>query len=503
MRAARARCPRRIWVAAALAAAALLGLPPGAGAAGEARDATPAALPPVPPVAAVGPPAPLRPSAIVLVTVDTLRADRVSFGGYRLPTTPFLDRLAGEGVTFESSYATSSWTPPTMASIFTGVPPMTHGVVSGQIVGTEAVRQPVLPDSLGTIAEHAARLGFRTLGVASNRHLSIDLGFAQGFDRYFDPPAFIGGTAVNEEARRLLRAEYGEDWKAAWHGAPLFLWLHYFDPHDPYLPYDPWIAEHAPKAIVRGEKSPARLVMAELKLRFPKPDAALAEVIRPIYDSEIRRTDELLATLWSELAPDGNVLFILTADHGEEMGERGQLGHSHSLHDELVRVPLLFWWPRGIPGGVRVRQPVSAIDILPTVLDLLGEPVPASLPGRSLAPLWRSPHGGGAAPSFPPVFLELHPPKPFRWAVVEGRWKLIVDPAKPGAAELYDLERDPGERANLAAREPATVERLRDLFRAWARRNPRAADQRTRDRLDPELRKELEALGYLGAKPPR
>jgi arylsulfatase A-like enzyme len=101
-----------------------------------------------------------------------------------------------------------------------------------------------------------------------------------------------------------------------------------------------------------------------------------------------------------------------------------------------------------------------------------------------------------------PVFLELAPPKPFRWAVVDGDRKLIVDPATPSTPELYDLKADPGERSNLAAREPAEVERLRDLLRAWARRNPRAPDQRTRDRLDDDLRKELEALGYLGGTPP-
>ncbi len=452
--------------------------------------------------AAAEPPAAPRPSAIILVTVDTLRADRVSFDGYRLPTTPFLDRLAREGVTFERSYATSSWTPPTMASIFTGVPPMTHGVVSGEIIDARAVRQPVLPESLSTIAELVGSLGFRTLGVASNRHLALDLGFGQGFDRYFDPPSFIGATVVNVQVRKLLAAEFGPDWARSWRSRPLFLWLHYFDPHDPYIPYDPWMAQHAPGIDVHDPLSPARLVMADLKQSFPRPDAALAEAIRPLYDSEIRRTDQLLSDLWGELKPDDNVLFIFTADHGEEMVDHGNLGHSHSLYDELVRVPLLFWWPRGLPAGVRIGQPVSALDILPTILDLLGQGAPASLAGRSLAALWRSAPEGSAGAEKRPVFLELEPPKPFRWAVVDGDRKLIVDPATPAAPELYDLKNDPGEKVNLAAREPEEVERLRAELRAWARKNPRAPDQRTRDRVDDELRKQLEALGYLGPTAP-
>ncbi len=464
-----------------------------------------------PPCSAAAPGAPpepttpgaaLRPSAIVLVTVDALRADRVAFDGYRLPTTPFLDRLAREGVVFDRAYATSSWTPPTMASIFTGVPPMTHGVVSGEIIESRAVRQPVLPESLSTIAELVRQDGFRTLGVASNRHLALDLGFGQGFDRYFDPPTFLNAPVVNDKARQLLTAEYGADWRSSWHGQPLFLWLHYFDPHDPYFPYAPWIAAQAPGADADGPRSPAHLVMRDLRQRFPQPDAALAEAIRPFYDSEIRRTDQLLADLWKELAPDGNVLFIFTADHGEEIVDHGGLGHSQSLYDELTRIPLFFWWPRGLPGGVRIAQPVSALDILPTILDLLGRPAPAALAGRSLVPLWRGAAAGEMGADRRPVFLELAPPKPFRWAVVDGDRKLIIDPASRATPELYDLASDPGEKVNLAEREPAEVERLRAELRTWARKNPRAPDQRTRDRVDENLRKELEALGYLGSTPP-
>ena len=461
----------------------------------QARDADgPVALPGTSSGTPVAPPIP---SAIVLVTVDTLRADRVSFGGYRLPTTPFLDRLASEGVVFERAYATSSWTPPTMASIFTGVPPMTHGVVSGEIAESRALRQPVLPESLLTIAELASMSGFRTLGVASNRHLATDLGFAQGFDRYFDPPSFLGGSAVNDQVRRLLGEEFGADWKRDWRRRPLFLWLHYFDPHDPYIPFEPWMEAHAPGAVTRGPASPARTVMRELKVRFPKPDAALAEAIRPLYDSEIRRTDDFLEVLWKEMAPDDNVLFVFTADHGEEIVDHGALGHSQSLYEELVHVPLFFWWPRGLPAGVRVAQPVSALDILPTVLELVGRPAPSTLAGRSLVPLWRA--AAGTPAETRPVFLELSPPKAFRWAVVDGNRKLIVDPTTPDSPELYDLVADPGELHNIAASAPVEVERLRGELRRWARKNPRAPDQRTRDRFDEELRKELEALGYLGA----
>lgn len=461
-------------------------------AAGSPDLAQGSAAPPAPPAAAAER-RPGAPSTIVLVTVDTLRADRLSYAGYSLPTTPFLDRVARQGVVFSRSYATSSWTPPTMASLFTGTYPTTHGVVSGEIAERRVLRQPVLPASLTTLAEAAKRAGYTTLGVASNRHLVRDLGFAQGFDRFFDPPDFRNGEAVNLEARRLLEEEFGPGWRALWRGRPVLLWVHYFDPHDPYLPYPPWLASHPPPAAASGEASPARLTMRELKRRYPTPDAALAEAIRPFYDGEVHRLDALVAALWRDLGLTDDTLFVLTADHGEEIVDHGGLGHSQSLYEELVRVPLLLHWPRSLPSGVRIDTPVSAVDLLPTLLDLVGSEVPPTLPGRSLAPFWR-----GAAAEPRPVFLELHPPKPQRLALVEGTWKLIVDPADRDHAELYDLVRDPGETKNLAAAESDRLRAMRERLRAWRRALPLAPDREIRESEDPGLIEQLKALGYLG-----
>ncbi len=441
------------------------------------------------------------PRAIVFVTVDTLRADTLSHAGYPLPTTPFLDRIASEGISFSRAYSTSSWTPPTMASIFTGMYPSTHGVVSGEISERRILRQPILPESLTTIAEAAKRTGYTTLGVASNRHLAKELGFAQGFDRFYDPPSFEDGATVNAEARRLLAQEFGPDWPTAWRSRPLLLWLHYFDPHDPYVPYPPWLARFPSQAPSRGALSPARTTMRELKRRFPTPDADLARAIRPFYDGEVHRTDRLIESLWNELAPDDDVLFVFTADHGEEIADHGGLGHSQSLYEELVRAPLLLHWPRGLPAGVRIETPVSLIDLLPTLLDLLGAAPEAALQGRSLTPLWR-PASAGELPTpspagHPPVFLELHPPKPLRLAMVEGSWKLIVDPADRDAVELYDLASDPGEVKNLATAERSRVAAMQESLRAWVRALPKAADTRILERSDEELIEQLKALGYL------
>lgn len=449
---------------------------------------------PATPVPAAAPAHPIAaPRTIVLVTVDTLRADTLSSAGYPLPTTPFLDRVARQGVVFDRSYATSSWTPPTMASLFTGTFPTTHGVVSGEIAERRVLRQPVLPASLTTLAEAAKRAGYATLGVASNRHLVRDLGFAQGFDHFFDPPDFRNGDAINLEARRLLVEAFGPGWRSLWRNRPLLLWVHYFDPHDPYVPFPPWLARHPAPAAPGGETFPARLTMREMKSRFPRPDAELARAIRPFYDGEVNRVDRLVEALWRDLGLSDDTLFVFTADHGEEIADHGALGHSHSLYEELVRVPLLFHWPRGLPAGVRIETPVSSVDLLPTLLDLIGAESLPALPGRSLAPLWRR---TDVAPR--PVFLELSPPKPYRLAVVDGSWKLIVDPGDRNAAELYELTSDPGETRNLAAAETERLRAMKDKLRAWRRALPLAPDREIRENRDQELIEQLRSLGYLG-----
>jgi len=432
------------------------------------------------------------PSAIVLVTIDTLRADTLSFAGYPLPTTPFLDRVAAQGVVFDRAYSTSSWTPPAMASIFTGAYPTTHGVVSGEISERRILRQPVLPESLLTIAEAAKRAGYATVGVASNRHLARALGFAQGFDRYFDPPDFRNGEAVNLEVARLFGEEFGPAWRTQWRTRPTLLWVHYFDPHDPYVPEPAWLSRFPSPAPPGSPQSPARLTMREIKRRFPNPDASLARAIRPYYDGEVHRTDRIVEKLWRELAPTDDTLLVVTADHGEEIVDHGGLGHSQSLYEELVRVPLLFCWPKALPHGSRIDTPVSVVDLLPTLLDLLGAEAPAALPGRSLAPLWR-----GDAAETRSVFLELNPPKPHRLAIVEGSWKLVVDPANRDASELFDLARDPGEARNLATSEPERLRAMRERLRAWRRSLPVAPDREIRESQDQELIEQLKALGYL------
>ena len=208
------------------------------------------------------------PSTIVLVTIDTLRADRVSFAGYGLPTTPFLDSLAKDGIVFSRGYAPSAWTPPSMASLFTSVYPTSHGVTSGGIKDGAAYLQPVLGEDFVTLAEMIREAGYVTIGIPANRHLGDTLGFQQGFDHYYGNADFLKADEVNQEVLRQLNAAFGPDWREARKKSKLFLWIHYFDPHDPYLPYGPWTRKYD-KGFQRSDpESPAFLVMTELKARF-------------------------------------------------------------------------------------------------------------------------------------------------------------------------------------------------------------------------------------------
>jgi arylsulfatase A-like enzyme len=456
-------------------------------AAPSAAPAGPAGEPGVAP-----PSAPKRPSAIVLVTVDTLRADAVSFAGYGLPTTPFLDRLAKEGVVFTNAYAPSSWTPPSMASIFTGLEPSSHGVTRGSLVAGEATEHVVLSDSLVTLAERLKARGRTTVGVASNRHLSRVLGFAQGFDHFHDPTAFLPAPTLDLRAKEQLAAAFGADWRTGWRRGAMFLWLHYFDPHDPYLPNDPWLDRHSPGRADRTLGPPARLVMRQLKRRFPRPGPELAALLRPLYDGEVARVDDHLRQLWEELGADDDVLLVVTSDHGEELAERGGLGHSHSLHEELVRVPLLVRWPRGLPGGRRIDAPVAVTDLAAAIAALDGEILAGTDRERAL-PRWLG-DPANAAPR--PVFLELHPPKPALVAVRDGSWKLIAG-ATGTRAELYDLAADPGERRDLAAERPEVVARLRAALERWRAALPAPPPLRLYTSPDAQLTRELRSLGYV------
>lgn len=440
-----------------------------------------------------------RPRAVVLVTIDTLRADGLSYHqGAALRQSPYLDALAAEGVVFERAYAPCSWTAPSMASLFTGYEPPSHGVVSGFTArsskkpNAERVvqNQPILPQSLTTLAETFRSAGYTTVGIPSNRHLAEHLGFAQGFDYYGDS-SFSDAPDVNERVREQLERAFGPEWQARWKQEKVFLWIHYFDPHVPYFAREPWIEEYAPEFARDPLAYPAGWGLPEVSRMYQRLGSEFSDLLTPLYHSEVRFVDEHLRELDGELglAAD-DVFLIVTSDHGEEFGEHGKIGHGQTLFEEAIRVPLFLRWRARFPEARRLDSPASILGIYPTVTALLDLPTPDGMQGEPFGALL------GESPAQPrPLYFQTDRAGRTLNAVLDGPWKLIRQDGRP--AKLFNLSKDSAETTDVAAAHPMVVQRLAkglDEHLAALPAPPRDTGQVPVTNQD-ELEK-LRALGY-------
>jgi arylsulfatase A-like enzyme len=407
--------------------------------------------------------APRRPN-VVVVLVDTLRADHLPTYGYPRATAPFLDSLARDGVVFENAWSTSSWTAPAAASLFTSLYPQEHGVVHGLDRRADGApggdRRLVnrIPDGEQTLAEMFKAAGYRTLGVSDNAHVSRETGFHQGFDEF--------ESATGATAERLHK--WVRDHRAQMAAGPYFLYVHYVEPHEPYLPRDPWYSEFARDG--RAHPTHAKYVDA--------------------YDSEIRSLDDGLARLYRACGWADDTVVIVTSDHGEEFGDHGGGGHAHSLYSEVLRVPLLV---HGLPGAVarRIDEPVSLVDVLPTLRELAGGAADPRAEGVSLLGLLR----GGGQGFDRSLFAHLVQFETGRvWeATLAGEWKRIR--LRPGAPQLYNLADDPHETRDLSETLPsvsALLDRRGSAFAARLPALPAAVDTA----VSAETAESLRALGY-------
>lgn len=428
---------------------------------------------------------PARPPNILLVTIDTLRADHCSAYGYARPTTPQLDRLAREGVLFEAAYAPMATTGPSHASMFTGLPPRSLGLLkNGQLLRPE----------LHTLAESFGAQGHDTAAFVSSYVLNHSFGFNQGFLTYDDDfaegqpsgrTAVWEGRQVPEEFDR--RADQTRARAVRWLGdrghlgpgqPPFFLWVHLFDPHSPYDPP----GEHRLFSPVAGD--------GEL------------EATKAAYDGEVHFADAELGRLVEALREAGRLedtLLIVVGDHGEGLMDHGHMAHGLHLYEEAVRVPLVIRWPQRLRPR-RVREPISLVDLASSLLALVGQPKALGLAGdASLAPLLK----GAAGDLEKPVFLErrhyetgvVHgfSVKGVKLGVRKGRFKYLEAPEE-GTSELYDLAADPGERSNLQRQQRQRADELAALLQVWIAKTPRAPAQ---PMLSEEAAERLRSLGYV------
>ncbi len=433
---------------------------------------------------------PPSPRSIVLVTIDTLRADHLGSYGYPRPSSPFLDRLAREGVLFENAESSAVQTSAAHASIFTALHPSQHGVRSnGQGFGDGATYEP--------LAEALRKGGYQTAAFSAVGFLAPLL---RGFDSVDLP---------RERRPRLYRQAHVVVNRAlAWLAARkpqqrVFLWLHVFEPHLPQRAPEECAASLA-FASAEAKTKFARVISEKYGVGagFYQTPQRLADTYAA-YDAEIRFADRELSRLFDAMSESGrndDSLWIVTADHGEGLGNHSYAGHGQLLYQEALRVPLLVY-EKARPANRRIATLVRHVDILPTVLErasLVSATKGYTVPGRSLLPLI----AGGSLPEAP-AFAQRRPagPKLPAWEPGEifslrvGDWKYVVHTL--GKDEFFDLRQDPFELRNLET-PSAQRDRLGGLARATfaaAEREGRALAPTT---VDPRRSEELRALGYVG-----
>ena len=389
---------------------------------------------------------------VLLVTIDTIRTDRLSCYGSKLVPTPRIDALAAKGALFERAFAHAPLTLPSHTTILLGLTPLAHGVNESN--------KSIVPGKFVTLAELLKKNGYATAAFVSAFPLDSRFGLTRGFDVYDDayPARPIAGEAYSERpAGKTVAAALR--WLAGRKGK-WFCWVHLWDPHAPYAPPEPYAS------------------------RF-KTDP---------YSGEVAYVDAELGRLLDEVAKGeglGNTLVVLTGDHGEALGEHGEMGHGYFAYNTTIRIPLIIDGPGTKP--LRVKEMVSHVDIFPTICEVLGLDPPPSLQGESLAPFLR----GKTVKARPIYFESLEANLNRGWAPIRGiiaEGKKFIDSPIP---ELYDLEKDFGEETNMA---PGTdLQAFRKSLEDKMKRDASPVRDEAVRKTDRETRERLRSLGYASS----
>ena len=471
---------------------------------------------------------------VLLISIDTLRADHLSCYGYPEKTSPAIDQLAAEGVLFTKTASTASFTLPAHASMLTGLFPSSHGA-------TYQNRDPrsLVVRGMGrgypTLGEILQDQGYETAGFVSGPLLSHQFGFARGFHSYDDRYDRLQSARARLFSRSLLfrvlaaqglfsdrdldsqrTADEVNPLVAAWltgrenQSAPFFLFVHYWDPHGPYEPPPPLNQRPDGSAIV-AEYDMDRLLTGEYTLTA----AALSNNLA-LYDGEIRYVDRHIGALLADLRQRGaydNTLIILTSDHGESFGEHDHWEHSRVLYEDVLHVPFIMRLPAGRAAGTVVTDTIAQpTDILPSVLSLARIAPPKGIQGRDLTlhlpgqPIPAGPVGEDTirGPGLAFAELDRNTDWPRRWGARYDRdlvsvrtmqWKYIQ--SSTGQDELYDLKIDPKELNNRAAAHPETLTALKGLLEIWRRSVSGRLDEGETGEIDEGLKENLRGLGYI------
>ncbi len=435
---------------------------------------------------------------IVLIVWDAVRAQQLHQYGYHRKTTPAFDKLAAEGMLFERAIAPGCWTLPTHASMFTGRWPRTHAASSGGYLK--------LTTKYDTIAELLVKAGYETIGLTGNHFWAgRRAGIVQGFQLFLEPkvsaewrptpllmlrrllwPYDDGAAPIIRALRRWLLIR-GDD------SRPFFLFINLFEAHEPYCPRSDLIPV-SPGITLSEARQWSKISLNELMVEGPNDTARGWHGLRDLYDGEIRYVDsstsKILRLLKSSSQEEDNLLIIVTADHGENLGEHDLAEHQFSVHDTLLHVPLVLRWQGQIPKGVRMGQMISTVDLFATIAEAakLPEDAYASGPSRSLLPVsaggfaeaggqyivaevwpfvWRLHHIQQLYPFVAPAGRFIAP----LFALYDGDWKYIRGSGQ-NREVLYNVARDPGEEHDLSAVQPERCARMSAMLDKWLRETP-------------------------------
>lgn len=400
---------------------------------------------------------------IVLIIIDTMRADHLPFYGYKKQdTAPFMTTLAQQGTVFLNPHAPSSWTAPATASIHTGLYPFQHGVTMG-LVATRNLKTKAhrIPDNITTIAEMLKQKGYGTFGISCNLNICELQGFHQGFDKF---------KWFYYRDERKMQAQLFDWIDEIKKQERYFLYIHYNDPHDPYHTRAPWY--------VKGENKEAD------------------DIAR--YDSEINYVDAKINEVFQRLQMDRDTLIIITGDHGESFGEHYWHKHGWTLYREEIMVPLVFYFPQEDRRAGQIAIPVTTVDIFPTIREYLGIDAFQPEAGLNLMPLIK-----GEEPSEKfknrDIFshLQTRNLKVLLKATISGGWKSIYDEKQKRNPELFHIQEDPLEKKNLYKKETELFMKLRQIFLDFEKRCKKFEPQIKKTTLSDEKKKELKTLGYV------
>ncbi len=484
-------------------------------------------------LAGCGEPEPARPN-VVWVVWDTVRADRTSAYGAERATTPFLERWARDARVFEDCLSTSSWTVPSHASMFTGLLPAEHGAQHGH---------EQLDSELVTVAELLRDSGYRTFSWTANPHVTADEdreSFLQGFDTKRHPwdEASIGAAISIYEAKMqgvpselterfdrsgptswivkaagaLARPAWAEWLDSGDPARPFFAFFNFMEAHRPLIP----AREHREALMAPDEVERSYTTRFEFKdtwaycFGLREWDPAELALLEKLYDASLRELDGLFEGLMAELDARGiagETLVILTADHGEHLGEHHALDHQYAVCHALLHVPLVVRLPGRVAPG-RDASPVTSMDLFPTVLELAGVEAPRRGSGAAsslLSPRERRPRLADYSRAFDKPLESLarlgEDGRTARFGrglvtLVQGRWKLVREIG--GGSFLYDLESDPGETRDVAAQHPEELDKLKLALGAWLGSLEPIGGDEARGERSKAHRSMLEQTGYVG-----